>query len=234
MNTIELYGDVGVDWYGEGISAAGVSEQLSGMTGDVTVRINSYGGDAYEGLAIYNLIRNYSGEVTTINDGMAASAASVIFAAGDLALMPQTSVLMIHQPWTYAAGSSTDLRQAAAGLDAAQTAIINAYQQHTNISDEEVVELLVAETYMNADKAVALGFADDLAVTEKDTSQNRMNTNRMMSVMNQQRPWVRRAPPEDVLPTSVLENSLWRVALRNRRMQLISSREPHCRTNELN
>ena len=110
MNEILIYDAIGEDYFGNGVTAKSIHDQLSGMEGDVVVRLNSPGGDVFQGTAIYNILEQYKGgKVTMVVDGLAASAASVIAMAGHLT-MADNSMLMIHNPWTVAAGDAEELR----------------------------------------------------------------------------------------------------------------------------
>ena len=159
MPEIKIYEDIGEDWWGDGASAKNISAQLAGMSGDLTVRINSYGGDVFEGHAIYNLIKGYEGKTTTIIDGIAASAASVIAMAGDEVVMPINGMIMIHDPWTFAMGDSRDMTKTAEILDQIKQTIVNVYKDKTGLDDGELSQMMSAETWMDVDQACELGFA---------------------------------------------------------------------------
>lgn len=130
--------------------------------GDVTVWINSPGGDCVAAAQIYNMLKDYSGNVTIKIDGIAASAASVIAMAGTKVLMSPVSMLMIHNPMTVAMGNAEEMQKAIEMLNEVKESIINAYQLKTGISRAKISHLMDSETWMNAYKAVELGFADDI------------------------------------------------------------------------
>lgn len=130
--------------------------------GDVTVWINSPGGDCVAAAQIYNMLKEYSGNVTIKIDGIAASAASVIAMAGTTILMSPVSMLMIHNPATIAFGDAVEMKKAIDMLNEVKESIINAYELKTGMSRAKISHLMDSETWMNAYKAVELGFADDI------------------------------------------------------------------------
>ncbi len=142
------------------------AELFSG-TGPITVWINSPGGDCVAASQIYTMLMDYKDDVTVKIDGIAASAASVIAMAGTKVLMAPTAMLMIHNPATVAMGDHTDMEKAIEMLDEVKESIINAYEIKTGLSRAKLSHLMDAETWMNANKAVELGFADDLLTDEK-------------------------------------------------------------------
>jgi len=136
--------------------------------GDVTVWINSPGGDCVAAAQIYNMLKDYNGNVTIKIDGIAASAASVIAMAGNTVLMSPVSMLMIHNPMTVAMGNAGDMQKAIEMLDEVKESIINAYHLKTGMSRAKISHLMDSETWMNAYKAVELGFADDILFRNND------------------------------------------------------------------
>lgn len=159
MPEITIYGDIVEEGWGYGVSAQQVYDSLSGITGDLTIRIKSGGGDVYEGHAIYNLLDTYDGYKTVIIDGIAASAASVIAMAGDVVQMPINAELMIHDPWTIAIGNSADMQKTAQRLDDIKSTIVKVYARKTGLDSEVLSQMMTDETWLNADKAEELGFA---------------------------------------------------------------------------
>ena len=136
-------------------------------SGDITVWINSPGGDCVAAAQIYNMLMDYPGNVTVKIDGIAASAASVIAMAGTTVLMSPVSMMMIHNPMTGAFGDSAEMQKAIEMLASVKDSIINAYEIKTNRSRAKLSHLMDAETWMNAKKAVELGFADSILEDEK-------------------------------------------------------------------
>lgn len=137
-------------------------EELTSGSGNLTVWINSGGGDCIAAASIYNMLMDYKGEVTVKIDGIAASAASVIAMAGTKVLMSPVAMLMIHNPSTVAFGEKVDMEKAIAMLDEVKESIINAYEIKTGQSRLKLARLMDAETWMDAHKAVELGFADEI------------------------------------------------------------------------
>lgn len=144
-------------------------DELNGGDGDITVWINSPGGDCVAAAQIYNMLRDYKGNVTVKVDGIAASAASVIAMAGDKVLMSPVSMLMIHNPMTMAYGSSDEMQKAIEMLSSVKDSIVNAYEIKTGLSRAKLSHLMDAETWMDANKAVELGFADDILTRDNNT-----------------------------------------------------------------
>ena len=130
--------------------------------GDITVWINSPGGDCVAAAQIYNMLKDYPGKVTVKIDGIAASAASVIAMAGDKTYVSPVSMLMIHNPSTIAMGDHAEMQKAIEMLDEVKESIINAYVLKTGLSRARLSHLMDAETWMNANTAIELGFADGL------------------------------------------------------------------------
>ena len=154
-------------WLGDEVTPQNFREELNSADGDVTVWINSDGGDVFAAVEIYNMLKEYRGRVTIKIDGIAASAASVVAMAGDEVQISPAGMMMIHNPWTIAQGDSAQMQSAAKMLDAVKETIINAYQLKTRLSREKISALMTAETWLHAVKAVELGFADKIINNEK-------------------------------------------------------------------
>ena len=137
-------------------------DELNSGDGDITVWINSPGGDCVAAAQIYNMLMDYKGNVTVKIDGIAASAASVIAMAGTKVMVSPVSMLMIHNPATMAFGDSAEMQKAIAMLDEVKESIINAYEIKTGMSRAKISHLMDAETWMNANMAIELGFADEI------------------------------------------------------------------------
>lgn len=149
-------------WYGDEITPDLFKDELLKGTGDITVWINSPGGDVFAAAQIYNMLMDYSGKITVKIDGIAASAASVIAMAGGEVLMSPVSMLMIHNPSTIAIGDGAEMLRAKGLLDEVKESIINAYELKSGMSRVKLSHLMDAETWMNARKAIELGFADEV------------------------------------------------------------------------
>lgn len=148
-------------WYEDEVSPKTFREELSKHSGALTVRINSPGGDVFAGVAIYNYLREHDGEVTVKVDGLAASAASFIAMAGDKIVMLPGSMLMIHMPWSVAAGNAEEMSQVVDMLNKTGESMIPLYAARTGQSEEKIEEMLKAETWLTAKEAVDMGFADE-------------------------------------------------------------------------
>ncbi|SFY23455.1 ATP-dependent protease ClpP, protease subunit [Paracoccus pantotrophus] len=165
MNEIFLTGTVGNSfWEEDCFTAKTVREMIAGMSGPLTVRINSGGGIATEGQAIYTSLKNYDGDVTVIIEGIAASAASLIAMAGDKIVMPLGSIMMVHDPanwWTQGRGTEDDHLHAAKSLSVLANAYAGIYAARAGISVEEARDIMKAETYFDGPGAVEAGFATE-------------------------------------------------------------------------
>jgi len=148
-------------WWGDEVTPAEFRNELKQHTGNMTVIINSPGGDVFAGVSIYNALRDYEGNVTVRVDGLAASIASIVAMAGDKIIMSPGSMMMIHKPWTMAMGDSEELKKTIQVLDGIESSLIPIYATRTGKSEEEIVSLLEAETWLTAEEAVAEGFADE-------------------------------------------------------------------------
>ena len=161
--TLHLNGVIAEEgWFEDEVTPALFRADLEAGEGPITVIINSPGGDCVAAAQIYNMLTEYSGEVTVKIDGIAASAASVIAMAGKTVLMSPVSMMMIHNPATIAVGDHNDMEKAAEMLDAVKESIINAYERKTGLSREDLSRMMEVETWMDAGKAVELGFADGI------------------------------------------------------------------------
>ena len=149
-------------WFDDDVTPALFKSELNSGKGDITVWINSPGGDCFAAAQIYNMLRDYTGKVTIKIDGIAASAASVIAMAGDTVLVSPVSMIMIHNPATIAMGDHNEMQKAIEMLDSVKDSIINAYALKTGLSHNKLAELMENETWMDAREAVKLGFADDV------------------------------------------------------------------------
>lgn len=164
---ILLYGPIAGErsWWGDEVTPRSFAEDLESLNGkDVTVRINSGGGDVFAAHAIHNQLIAYKGKVTVVIDGLAASAATIIAVAGDRIIMPSNALFMIHNP---AIGLSDyydaeELAQAVEALNAIKASIVAAYRKRCKVSAEEIAEMMDAETWMSAAECLEKGFVDEI------------------------------------------------------------------------
>ncbi|MBZ7921650.1 ATP-dependent Clp protease proteolytic subunit [Ensifer adhaerens] len=165
-----LYGPVGYwDWWEDtGFNSARVIEALAELSGDIVVRLNSGGGIAMEGSAIYNALKRHDGKVTIKIDAIAASAASVIAMAGDVIEMPHGTLMMIHEPAGITAGPADEHRRTAAVLDTMTGVFAQLYAERTGLSEAEIRKMMKDETWLSPTEAVAKGFAT--AATEAEAA----------------------------------------------------------------
>lgn len=163
-----LYGEISDQtWYGDEVTPKQFAEDLQALQGkDLTVRVNSPGGDVFAAQAIYNQLKLYGGHVTMRIDGLAASAATIITCAGDTVIMPSNALFMIHNPKGALMGfyESGELNKYASALDTIKQSIVNVYSQRTNgvLSEVQLKHKMDAETWMTADEAKAYGFVDEV------------------------------------------------------------------------
>ena len=154
-------------WWGDEITPAMFKSELFSDKGDITIWLNSPGGDCIAASQIYSMLMDYPHNVTVKIDGIAASAASVIAMAGTKVLMAPTALMMVHNPLTIAIGDTDEMQKAISMLDEVKESIINAYQVKTNQSRAKFSHWMDAETWMNANKAIELGFADGVLEDSK-------------------------------------------------------------------
>ena len=163
-----IYDQIGASFWDEGVTPSSLIDSIKSLKmkdGDtLSVRINSPGGNMFDGNTIYNYLRSIKQKIEVTVDGMAASAASIIAMAGDTIKMPENSFLMIHNPWMLVAGDSQVMRKTADDLDVMRDGAIKTYLSKTGgkVSRNELVKMLDDETWLGADRAVELGFADEV------------------------------------------------------------------------
>lgn len=149
-------------FWGDEITPKMFRDELDAEEGDITVWINSPGGNVFAAAEIYTMLLEYKGAVTVKIASIAASAASVVAMAGSRVLMSPTALLMIHDPSTIAMGNAKDMEKAIETLNEVKESIINAYAAKSGLRRGKIAELMSNETWMNAKKAVELGFADEV------------------------------------------------------------------------
>ncbi|MBP2028701.1 ATP-dependent Clp protease protease subunit [Acetoanaerobium pronyense] len=153
-------------WFGDEVTPKQFKAELLREEGDVTIWINSPGGDVFAASQIYNMLMDYKGKVTVKIDGIAASAASVIAMAGTDVYISPTGLMMIHNPMTIAFGDTGEMEKAISMLSEVKESIINAYEIKTGLSRTKLSHFMDSETWFNAKKAVELGFADGILFSE--------------------------------------------------------------------
>lgn len=162
-NVLFLNGTIADEsWFDDDVTPQLFKDELEENIGDITVWINSYGGDCVAAARIYNMLKEHKGKVTVKIDGIAASAASVIAMAGSKVMMSPVSMMMIHNPSTFVFGDKNQMKQVINMLDEVKESIINAYEIRTKIPRNKIATLMDNETWMNANKAIELGFADEI------------------------------------------------------------------------
>lgn len=154
-------------WFDDDITPGLFKQELIGGSGDITIWLNSPGGDCIAASQIYAMLMDYKGNVTVKIDGIAASAASVIAMAGTKVLMDPTALMMVHNPLTIAIGDSEEMRKAIDMLSEVKESIVNAYQIKTGQSRAKISHWMDAETWMNVNRAMELGFVDGILEDEK-------------------------------------------------------------------
>ena len=163
MVTLEIYDDIGPSYFGM-IDAKLVSAKLAeaGSFDEIDLRINSRGGSAYDGFAIYNALKMTGAKVTASVIGLAASAASIILMAGEVRRIPKNAFVMIHEPVTFAYGGDKELKAAMEALRVIRKGAVSTYVEATGLSEKKIAEMLAAETWMTGDEALEMGFATEV------------------------------------------------------------------------
>ncbi|HFI0272780.1 TPA: head maturation protease, ClpP-related [Streptococcus suis] len=161
--TLRIEGQIADEtWFGDEVTPQVFKNDLHAGNGDITLWINSPGGDVFAAAQIYNMLMDYKGDVHVVIDGLAASAASVIAMAGTTVSMSPVAMMMIHNPWTVAQGEAKDMQKVIEMLGEIKESIINAYELRTGLSRTKLSHLMDTESWFNAKKAVELGFADKI------------------------------------------------------------------------
>jgi ATP-dependent Clp protease protease subunit len=158
-------------WFDDDVTPKAFKAELTAGEGDIVIWLNSPGGDCIAASQIYTMLMDYKGKVTVKIDGIAASAASVIAMSGTTVLMAPTALMMVHNPLTVAIGDSEEMQKAIAMLSEVKESIINAYEIKTGQTRTKLSHLMDAETWLNAKKAIELGFADEILEDDKKRQQ---------------------------------------------------------------
>lgn len=192
---ITIYGVIGDSWWEDSVSASDIDNLLKDITGDIVINLNSPGGDAFDGIAIYNRLNKYEGNVTINIDGWACSAASVIAMAADTLNMGLGSMLMIHEASSLVWGSKREMRKEADVLDQLEDGIIDIYMTKANVSREEIRKMLDDETWFSASKAIEIGFATS-AETDNQNDEVTNLRNQVASLQNQLEQYKNQSPEQ--------------------------------------
>lgn len=173
-----IYGDItSLKWWESDVCSYDFAKELNEIDTDLRVRINSYGGEVSEGLAIYSLLKSFAHKVTTICDGFACSSASVIFMAGQERIMNQSSLLLIHNAWTFAEGDANALRKQADDLEKITKPSLDIYTSITGLEESVIKEMMDQETWITPQEALDMGFATKVLEDGAKQSINEMYLN---------------------------------------------------------
>lgn len=182
-----IYGDItSYEWDESDVSAFGFKQDLDalGEVSEINVHINSLGGSTFQGLAIYNLLKQHKAKINVYIDGIAASSASIIAMAGDKIYMPRTSLMMIHNCWTYTIGNAKELRKTAENMDKIASAYREAYLDKIKIDEDKLNQLLEDESYLTAKECVEMGFADEIIENKEDNAVNQYANMSILKLVN--------------------------------------------------
>lgn len=209
--TLYLDGQISDEtWWGDEVTPKAFKEELNAGSGDITLWINSPGGDCFAAAQIYNMLMDYPGNVTVKIDGLAASAASVISMAGTKVCMSPVAMLMIHNPATLAYGDQAEMEKTIGMLSEVKESIINAYEIKSGLARTKISHMMDDETWLNAKKAVELGFADEILFDQKkdDGEQPEAMIYTPVTVTNSLVQKLKPHEPVNKVPAASLENRL--------------------------
>lgn len=183
-DVIQILDVIGFDYYDGGITAKSISDQLEAMDGrDVRVVMNTPGGDMFEGIAIYNVLKGYSGKVTVDIIGIAASAGSVIALAGDKIRIARTAFYMIHNAWTWAQGDRNEFARMSEYLEPFDKSMADLYSRKSGIKVEEISTIMDKETFFTGSETVEKGFADEFLNEEVEENETQTSARKAMREM---------------------------------------------------
>lgn len=199
---IVIYAGIGQDFWGDGsmISAKQVSDELKKIPDTVktlNIRLNSPGGDVFEGVAIYNRLKQHKAKKVVYIDGLAASIASIIALAGDEVIMGEGSLMMIHLPWTFSYGNRTELDNMINRLMDAEEQMLSIYSKKSTVSRNEIRAMLEAETWLDSDETIELGFAH-----------KKSDESLAIAASAFKSPWITKRPEKFVSQTDVVQEKL--------------------------
>lgn len=206
--TVRIFDDIG--WYA--VTAEDFASQLDTITAStIHLRINSRGGDVFDGITIFYALKDHPARIETFIDGQAASIASIIALAGEVVHIQQGAMMMIHKPWTGAVGNAEDLRKTADVLDQVSGILADIYADKTGKPADEIMALMAEETYFTADEAVELGLADDIPGSGESKARAQAKTEKP----NQEKTQKESSQPANLRPAAV-ERMKKRLALAKR------------------
>jgi len=183
---ITIYGVIGSSWWNDSFSASDIDQAIKDAgTNDIIINLNSPGGDAFDGISIFNRLKRHQGKVTIHVDGWACSAASVIAMAADELIMELGSMFMIHEASNIVWGTKTAMRKEADVLEELEEGIIDIYMTKANVSREEIRQKVDAETWFSAKKAVEYGFATKAEGTVEDPIEPTNSIEQKQQIMNE-------------------------------------------------
>lgn len=186
LTELFIYGEItSLKWFENDVCSFDFAKELSEVDTPIIVHINSYGGEVSEGLAIYNLLKNFKNDVTTICDGFACSAASVIFMAGDKRIVNLGSLIMIHNAWSSVTGDSNTFKKKAEELEIVTKPSLDIYESVSNLSRETIKSMMDEEKWITPDEALEWGFATEIIKDESKQSINEMYLNHQV-ILNKQ------------------------------------------------
>lgn len=204
-STLTIYGDIGETWWEDSTTAADVDNALkSAGTNNLVVYLNSPGGSAFDGIAIYNRLKNHEGKVTIHVDGWACSAASVIAMAADELIMGAGSMIMIHEASNIVWGMKDDFRKQADLLEKLEDGIIDIYMMKANITREEIRNMVDAETWFSANEAVEIGFATSTVSSTAEDNKEITQLKAQLQAKENELQQLKNTEPEK--PTPVKQN----------------------------
>lgn len=214
-----FYDDIGEGYFGSGITSKAVVQELNaaGDVSTINVRLNSPGGDVFDGFAIFNALKRHEARVVVDVDALAASIASVIAMAGDDIRIAPNAMMMIHNPWTIAAGDSREMRRTAELLDQIQSNLVQAYVDVTGVEGSVIADAMDAETWYTAEESVSAGLAHSVSETELAIAASAFDPNRF-GFKNTPKQLV--AKESGRKPTAK-ESYTWQVEANRRRLQLM-------------
>lgn len=177
--SLKIYDTIGSDGWGNGITVDSIENELKDTNGKpLNIYINSNGGEVFEGFAIYNILKRYGGYKTVYIDGLAASIASVIALCGNKVVMNKASMMMIHNASGFCMGNAEEMKKVVNALEQINEVIRDIYKSKTNLSEEQIKDLMDNETFMTANECLEYGFADEIVEEEqsKDTFNNMLES----------------------------------------------------------